>query len=123
MNIVMPLYIIASAITVYSPNLEGKAIGFFVQGFLHIKITLCYSHILELVPETHKGFVATVITAFDAGSLAVFGLTLIFVSRNLVKFLEVVNIIESIACLIYLLFAPESPSWLINNRQYRNAIK
>ena len=72
MNIVIPLYIIASAITIYSLSLEGKAIGFFVQGFLHIKITLSYSHILELVPETHKGFVATVPTAFDSVSLAVF---------------------------------------------------
>ena len=116
MNIVIPLYIIASAITIYSLSLEGKAIGFFVQGFLHIKITLSYSHILELVPETHKGFVATVLTAFDSVSLAVFGITLMFISRDLVKFLEVVNIIETIACLIYLSFAPESPSWLINNK-------
>ena len=122
MNAILPVYVFASAITVYARSLEAKAFGLFVQGFLHLKITLCYAHILELVPEAYKGLSATVITAFDASSLAICGLFFTFVSKDLVKFMENANLVGAAACCLYLAIAPESPHWLIMKKRYKYGI-
>ena len=94
----------------------------FFQGLFHMKITLCYTHILELLPEAYKDISATIITTFDASSLAVFGLILNFVTRDFVLFMQVANVIGFSACLIYLVIAPESPHWLMMQKRYQEGI-
>ena len=115
MNLIMPVYIIASSTIVYYPNLYVKGIGYFIQGLLHLKITLSYTYIFELVPEKNKGISATIINFADAITLGVTGITYMFITQDAVKFTQTVNLIESIAVLIFLVIAPESPSWLILN--------
>ena len=55
----------------------------FIQGFLHVKIPLSYTHILELVDEKSKNFCSTFINSVDALNLAIVGFLLNFVNRDL----------------------------------------
>ena len=123
LKMILPVYILGSSITVFSQSLTLKALGFFIQGVLHVKMSICSQHILELVPESYKGFSATFIQAFDASSLCFSGLCLIFITNDMVKLTEYVFIIKTIASLIYLTIAPESPYWLVINERYMEAVE
>lgn len=65
---------------------------------------------------------ATIITAFDACSLAILGLILTFISHDLVRFMEIVNMIGIISCFLFLMLAPESPQWLIMKGKFKEGI-
>ena len=82
MEIVMPIYILCSAITVFAPYSLLKAVGFFTQGLLHIKIPLSYIHVYELVPEEKKGLCTILINICDNFTLAFFSLIALFVTKD-----------------------------------------
>mmetsp|Transcript_8570 Transcript_8570/g.14455 ORF Transcript_8570/g.14455 Transcript_8570/m.14455 type:complete len:294 (-) Transcript_8570:913-1794(-) len=123
MTVILPFYVAASFLTIYSSNLNLKSVGYFMQGFLHSKITLSYSHMFELTNEENKGFCATFINAFDALSLFVLGFTLKFVTKDLVYVIQTVNLVETAAVFLYILLVPESPKWLILNGQQAKGIE
>lgn len=68
MLMILPVYSIASAMSIFSNNLGIKTVGFFLQGLFHLKISLSYLHVLDLIPESSKSFVYAFITAFDAST-------------------------------------------------------
>ena len=47
-------YIFAAGMVVYGNTIIIKSLGMFIQGALHVKITLFYTHIYELVPDSWK---------------------------------------------------------------------
>ena len=121
-NILMPIYIIASATVIHVPNLYIKAVGYMIMGLLHLKITLSYTYIFELVPEANKGTCSSIINLIDGMTMAIFGLSFLYLTRDAVLFLKFVNYIESTAVIIFLIVAPESPSWYILNQQFEKGI-
>lgn len=124
MTPVLLLYLVASNLTVYGGSLSLKKIGFFIQGLLHIKITLSYTHLLEMVPDdASKAICSTVVNAFDAVTLGIQGFVYMYVVADAVKFIEFMNIVGTIAILSYILIVPESPKWLFLNGQRKEAIK
>ena len=66
---VLPFLITASAASIYSPNLKVKAIGNFIQGFLHIKVSCSFQYMYELVPRQHKVLACSILSMFDSMSL------------------------------------------------------
>jgi len=54
MRILVSLYTINAYLSIYSESLILLKIGFFFNGFLHLKGTLCYTHGVELVPDKYK---------------------------------------------------------------------
>jgi len=114
-NVILPLYIVASSLVVYAPDLRLKTLGYFLQGLLHLKITLAYTYIFELIPEKYKGICSSVINIIDVFTLIISGLTYQFITRDAVYFLEIVNLVETAFILLFLAIAPESPSWLLQN--------
>lgn len=70
MTFTLPLFILSCYLSVFAEDIELKKIGFMGQGLLHIKVPVSYLHANELVPNSGKVFVMSVITAFDAASLA-----------------------------------------------------
>mmetsp|Transcript_12808 Transcript_12808/g.21674 ORF Transcript_12808/g.21674 Transcript_12808/m.21674 type:complete len:203 (-) Transcript_12808:1054-1662(-) len=123
MSILMALYLFFSQLTIYSPSLVWKAVGFFMQGFLHLKITLSYTHIFELIDDRSKQLCATTMNAFDASTLFTIGFCLKFVESDVVVVVETMNAIGSLAIILYLLFVPESPRWLMVNQRSKESIK
>ena len=115
MNIVMPLYILASCLTIYGTTLQLKAIGYFIQGFLHIKIPVSFAYIYEMIPEGQKDFCSMFINTFDNCTMGVIGIAFLFVTKEATWFLEMVNLFEMAFVILFLALAPESPNWLLLN--------
>lgn len=118
LNFTMPVYLVASLVVVHHQSLVAKGIGFFVQGLLHVKIPVCYTYMFEMAPQSSRVVSTTLISAFDECCFGVFGVALLFWTHDAVKVLQLVNVIESAAVLLFLLVAPESPTWLYNNEDY-----
>ena len=55
--IVLP-YIVTFGMVAYGTNVTVKTFGMFMQGALHLRITLSYTHMYELVREKDKPFCA-----------------------------------------------------------------
>jgi MFS family permease len=71
MSLIMSVYVVASALTLYGDSIALKTVGMFLQGALHIKSTLSYTYILEMVPEKNKEICVTLITLFDESTLII----------------------------------------------------
>jgi hypothetical protein len=55
-------------------------------------------------------------------SLGIFALLLMFATKDGVYLLQAINICQACGVLLYLLIAPESPSWCILNNQFNRGI-
>lgn len=64
----MTVYMVCSSLTVFGQSIAIKSTGLFLQGFLHLKIMLSYTHMFELTDEKSKSFCSTFITSVDSGS-------------------------------------------------------
>ena len=105
-------YIFASFLTIYAPTLKYKSIGYFFQGLFHVKITLSYAYLFELIDEDSKSLCATTLNTFDAITLGVVGLVMTFWSRDMVALVKVANLIETSGIILFIVIFPESPKWL-----------
>lgn len=56
---------------IFSPSIMVKKIGFFVFGYLHIKNSLSYTHMFELIESKHQVFCSTIITGIDTLTITV----------------------------------------------------
>ena len=54
MSVMMSVYVLCSSLTVFAPSIFLKSTGLFLQGFLHLKIMLSYTHMFELTDEKSK---------------------------------------------------------------------
>jgi hypothetical protein len=112
MKVLLPPFILASTLSVYGQTISTKSCGFFIQGFLHLKIMLSYTHIFELVQKDHKSFCATFINCLDSLTFASHGLYYLFVSRDGVQYLRNMHLIGTFGTILYFILIPESPRWL-----------
>ena len=82
---------------------------------LHTKVIMSYSHIFELVPNWAKDSSATAVNAFDSLTLCIFGLFIKFGKADAVYVVQVANFVECSAVVLFLVFIPESPRWLLQS--------
>jgi NhaP-type Na+/H+ or K+/H+ antiporter len=115
MSIVMTIYLIAQWVSLLCNDFHIKSISYFIQGFLHIKITLSYTHMFELVDEDSKSFCSSVITVFEITTFGIIGFSLQFITRDITEIIKFLNTIQTIGVILYLVTVPESPRWLLMN--------
>ena len=120
MLFILPFYTLASAMSIFSDDMWMKTFGFFLQGLFHLKISLSYIHILDLVPESSKGFVYTFITAVDSSTWMVACAAFKYYSHDEDKIFEIHFWVGLAACVIYCFFIPESPRWLFLTKGSNN---
>ena len=113
MNFLLPNYVIATAMVIFSHSMLVKSIGFFLMGFFHLKISLSYSHGFDLVPGTHKSLVTTLITAYDSGTPMFACIFFKFISKNQELCFRIHFLMGFTGCVLYFFLIPESPRWLL----------
>ena len=84
---------------------------------------LSYSHCFELVPINYKKFCSTFINTLDILTFTVIPSYLMFVSRDAVEYLKLVNTFGIVATILYLALIPESPRWLFQNGRDEEGIE
>ena len=100
-----------------------KSLGFFLQGFFHLKITNSYTHALELVADSDKNIVGTLITGFDSFSVAIVSGILYFVDQDEEKVMKFWFWVGMFSVIVYFVFIPESPRFLFTNKKSKKAIE
>jgi MFS family permease len=99
-------------ILTYATQREIKAAAFFILGFLHIKITLCFNHCQEFFCTKYKAITPTVLTIFDEASIMIFALYLLFV-RNDTHYILTYFFYPAVASFVaFIIWIPESPLFL-----------
>lgn len=112
MSVFIIFVMFATYISAFGNDLVYMRIGFFLIGFFHLKISLSYTYAVELVPESSKQIVLTIISAYDACSLLIACSIMKFYkpSENIVMQFHFVS--GLIALILFALIIPESPKWL-----------
>lgn len=110
---ILPIYYILIVAAAYSNNMFLIKISLFVIGFLHLKNTVSYTQIVEMVADKDKKIAITMINAFDCSNILIVGVFHQYISRSSDKMHTLFFVIGSISCVSYLLIAPESPQWLV----------
>ena len=84
-----------------------------MTGVLHLKLTICFVFMTEIMPESHRSLAISLITAFDSGTLMVICIYFKFFSRDVQAFYEFFFYLGVVFTLVLIVVVPESPSWLI----------
>lgn len=100
----------ASYLSVFSDDIYLKTFGFAMQGWFHVKISVCFVHLTELVPEDSKVFALTVINCFDSVTMGLVS-CLIAAGFSYERALQIYFFAGSIAIILYFALIPESPIW------------
>lgn len=108
----MPLFCVASAISILSDQMWLKKVGFFTVGLLHIKSTVCYQHAYELMPSGWNSVASTVINVIDCLTLLIIGVSLNYFTHDITNVFVGFLIAGCLATVLYLAFIPESPKWI-----------
>ena len=111
-NCVLPFHLLGNFLTVYGNTAGLKSLGFFIMGVFHLKITLSYTYILELVEETKKPMASTIINAFDSSSNLITCLILLFFTKNEDTVMRGAWFVGLVGYIIFIVICPESPRWL-----------
>lgn len=111
MMLILPLYIMVTSLSVLSDDIAMKRMGFFLQGLFHIKISNSYTHMFELVPESAKVIGQTCINSYDACTLLIVCVAIKFGGASYQQVAEIQLYVGSVACVLYFLIVPESPTW------------
>ena len=86
-------YALAAALTVYGTTVFQKSLGMFLQGCLHMKVTLAFTHMYELGADHNKPISALILNIVDIMILPITGLVIKFVSKDQVAYYQYVFII------------------------------
>lgn len=116
MSVVMIANLIANYFMIYSPSILVKKIAFFAYGFLHIKVSLSYTHMFELIEAQHQVFCSTIISAVDVLTMTVTCIFYKYIGSDMDYLFSIVFVIGVITCALYIILVPESPQWLFMNK-------
>lgn len=112
MTISLLFSVLAVTITFYAP-FEYKKFGYFIFGVFHMKITLAFTHMFELIDNQNKAMCQTTVATFDAFSMGVTSLFFLYVSPSLDLLLNIYYGLGVVAIVLYIVVVPESPRWLL----------
>lgn len=90
------------------------------MGLFHLKISLSYTHAMDLVPADYKTTVSTLITACDSGTPMFACIFFKFIDADESLLLRIHFWCGFVGCLLFITFVPESPKWLFLRKGVRS---
>ena len=98
------------------PNFQIRIVAFFILGASFIKNSQSYTWLSGFVQQKHIPLCYGVINAYDCLAVLIICLYFIYVSTNYFNlYFYLGTVVCAIAFLLTILFAPESPKFLIGN--------
>ena len=65
MLILMPFFIMGYTLVQYGGDMETKGLGYLMLGITHMRITISFQHVIDLIPGEYKAISTTVINLVD----------------------------------------------------------
>ena len=94
-------------------------LGYILYAFGNIKNGVFYCWVFELIETRHKSISCSVVNALDSCTMIVFGLYVLFISKNWIYLELFFYSLGILAYIVILFFMPESPKWnLIHGRNH-----
>lgn len=76
-----------------------------------MRISICYSHVIELLPSAYKSNAATALNMIDMSTIFIGGIFLMFLP-DVILWQNITFGIGIFAIILYFWLIPESPRWL-----------
>lgn len=112
MMLTLPGLIFSQYLVLYTKNIFYIKVGFFLQGFFHLKMSNSYTHLLELVPDHHKNITSTMISAYDSLTVSMGCFLILVYDQNENNVLKLFFWLGTFAIGVYTLIVSESPKYL-----------
>lgn len=116
MTFILLANIVTNFLIVFYPSIAVKKMAYFIFGFFHIKVSLSYTHMFELIEDKHRVFCSTIITGLDVLTIAVTCFYYKYVSSDMDDLYSIIFTMGLTCCVFYMILVPESPQWLFMNR-------
>ena len=105
----------------YWPNTNVKIVCYGVMGFLYIGKTVCLNLMYELSEKKHTPLICNIFHVWDWGSAGLMCISM-WVCRSWVPLFTVYTWFGAICLLVYSVFLPESPKFLLMTGEKTKAI-
>mmetsp|Transcript_40851 Transcript_40851/g.29492 ORF Transcript_40851/g.29492 Transcript_40851/m.29492 type:complete len:157 (-) Transcript_40851:1124-1594(-) len=112
---------VAQFFAIILSSYNGKLIAMIFMGVFHMKMSISYCYLFELVHRRNKVVACSVINLVDCLPMTVCSLYLMFVSNNLNTLLLATSAICMFANLLLFLI-PETPAWLLTQGKRKKTI-
>lgn len=115
MNINLPIYMVATAVVVFSNDMQTMKIATFVLGFFHLKSTCAFTQAVELVADKYKTRTIIMLNAFYFACMVFVGMFYLLIDPDTDTLLTFYLYLGVATSILYIAFIPESPYWLVRN--------
>lgn len=116
------IFALGPTLAIMTQGYITRVLGLFITGFMHIKLTVSYILLFELVESKHKAAASSFINAIDCLTMAISALFYSYVS-NYWYDLQITMYTIGMSALVLASFLPESPKYLITGGKMQEAIK
>ena len=120
--VLLGLNLIAQTIIIFCPSYSMRMLGFIIYGIGNTKNSVCYIWLCELMETRHKSSACSVLNTFNSATIAIFGLYVLFISRDWFYIIFFMYLLGVISWFIILLMIPEAPRWLLINGRTKDAL-
>jgi MFS family permease len=114
--------LIAQTIIIFCPSYYARMAGFAVYAMGNTKNSVCYVWLFELMETRHKSSSCSVLNAINSSTMVVFGLYILFVSRDWFYIMLFMYLVAMVALAVIFIALPESPRWLLINGHHEQAL-
>lgn len=117
------LHLLTQYIIMFSHVYQTRVIGFFLLGFFQIKNGVSIMWTIELLENRHRNDVICWLNGFDGFTLAMTAFWLVFINKSWWSFFLSFTLLSTVSFVVLMMFAPESPKWLLILDRKEEAIK
>lgn len=100
-----------------------RMVGYAIFAIGNTKNSVCYVWMFELMETRHKSSACSVLNIINSGTMVVFGLYVLLISREWFPIEMFMWTIGMLSYLAMYFFMPESPRWLLINGRKLEALE